>query len=166
MPMPSATSSAQRDVEQRLVDRDAAAQVPADVAGQRRPHLRTPRVVLDLGQGRGQHVRVAQHAAVEGDERDARAGWLARSHREGPDGVGTGAPSDEAARVLHQEPGCRGQPRLQRLDGERLQRLVEVDPGRDQRDPDEANQRERELERDAAADGVQERGQHQSSSNR
>src|SRR5947199_2026117 len=41
--------------------------------------------------GRGQHVRVAQHAAVEGDERDARAGWLARSHREGPDGVGTGA---------------------------------------------------------------------------
>ena len=155
-----------RDVEQRLVDGHAPAQVAADAPGQRRPHLRTLGVILDTRQRGDRHLGIAEHATVEGDQRDARARGLARAHRERAHGVRTGVPRDQPARVAHQEPGRRCQARFQRLDREGLQRLVEIEPGRDQRHADEADQREGELERNAATDGRYERAQHHSSSSR
>src|SRR5207244_11668280 len=78
-----------------------------------------------------------------------------------------GLPQHEVTRLVVQEPADAGQAYLERVHRERLEGPVEVETRGDRRDGDEADERQRELARDAAAEKGDERAGHdRSRSNR
>ena len=126
---------------------DVAPHLPAE----RRSHLRPPRVILDARQLLGRPLGLRDHAAVGRDQRHPRSGRAG-----GPAGEGVGgrvrSGGERGARVVVKDPSERHQARLQRLHRERLERPVQVEPGGEQGHPDEAHQRQRELDRDATTE--------------
>ena len=145
----------QRGIEQRRADRRACPQIPADAAGERPADLATVAVVLEARQLRHLDLGIAQHEAVERDQGHARAGGGGRAHGERPRGGRRRGPDQERARVVVQEPGGRGQSGLERVHGEGLEGVIQIDTGRDHAQRDEADERERELDGDAAADELE-----------
>ncbi len=106
------------------------------------------------------HVGVGHDPPVGGDQRHPRVGGAGGPAGEGGQVLGGLAAGQVRPRLVVEEPPGRGQPRLQRLDGEPVQRLPEVEAGHQGADRHEPDQRQRELDGDPAADEAQEATQH------
>ena len=140
-----------RGVEERRADGRARAEVAAHAAGERGADLGPVAVILQARKLRGGHLGVTEHESVERDEGHARARRLCRAHRERPDRRRRRGPDEEGTGVVVQEPGGGDQPGLERVHGEGLQRVVQIDAGRHHAQRDEADEREGQLDGDAAA---------------
>ncbi len=71
-------SDTARDVDEGLEDGGGRARAEADEVSPRGEDLRTRRVILDALEPLGRDLAVAEHGAVGGDERHARAGLAGR----------------------------------------------------------------------------------------
>jgi hypothetical protein len=80
--------------------------------------------------------------------------------RAGAGGRGIRGPREQRRGLLVEKPGGAHQPRLEPLDGERLERLIEVDAGGGHRHRHEADERERQLDGDAATERQQQPSRH------
>ena len=130
--------------------------MPPDAPVERRAHLGPVAVVLELRDRVGIALGFADHAAVGIDQRDARARGAGHALDECL-GARARPVVQDAARLGLQEPRHAGQARLDGLDREVAERVVQVEAGREHGDAHEADERQRQLQRDATPDQTQDR---------
>ncbi len=140
-----------RDVQKRRVDCGAPPEIPAGGAVERRPHLGTIAVILEARHVLRVTLGLRDHAAVGRDQRDARAGGAGHACHEGL-GRGAGSITQRGAGLGLEQARHRGQARLDRLDREFLERVVQVEARRQHGDAHEPDEGQRELEGDPAPD--------------
>jgi hypothetical protein len=140
------------DVEQCLVHGGARTQAVTALTDQSAADLGTAGVILHRGEAVHGDLGVRDDAAVGGDEGDASAGRTTRASHEIAKALGRGGVDEQRPRLVVEEGPREDQPRLERVGRERFESPVQIESGHEHAQPDEADQRERELHGDATPD--------------